>query len=346
MTALDEIPDFEDFSFIELDENGRIVVRSPNAPPRSIPSVSNEFQNVFDRIIVLPDHCTDLFIWVHGWRNKESHVLSNARTLFPAISRIFKAQQQKPPPAYPLIGVGAKAFVPAFLAIHWPSDSLDYDKIRDRAKHITERGEAEYVLAKLLGYLETKNPGAGASDRKTLAARGGFFVHCLGHSFAGRVLTAAIKAAVNPTPITKTLSGHSPIPPYTVDSMLIFQMAAPAVKFAPDFKELLADTTPLRHPCVLTHSTHDTANCVWHLASENEVAIGCRGAVQPASQIHNITLHDLNTPYSRSDFSSPLVNVDASHLFKARGWAAGAHGDYWYEESVHLALSLAEHARR
>src|SRR5262249_8299091 len=142
--------------------------------------------------LYLPDKVTDVFVWVHGWRNSHADALANARRLFNGIVEVRKARPQ----AY----LRLAPFVPAFVAVRWPSLSsplpAGYRSIRDRAAALTEKGDAEFFLASLLGYLDKKNERVGGL--KTLAARGGFFIHCLGHSFGGRFVTAAVRAAGNP----------------------------------------------------------------------------------------------------------------------------------------------------
>jgi hypothetical protein len=167
--------------------------------------------------------------------------------------------------------------VPAFVAVHWPSQSpvtpKGYATVRDRAAAMTNNGDAEFFLAALFGYLDASNErGAG----KVLRARGGYYVHCIGHSFGCRFLVAAIHAAPRPNARTLTLFGTLGRPErstlsarserlfkFTVDSVCFLQMAAPAWSFADDLT-LLVDESPVRGPVVLTHSKHDRANCLWH----------------------------------------------------------------------------------
>lgn len=117
-------------------------------------------------------------------------------------------------------------------------------------------------------------------------------MHCLGHSFGGRFLTAAVNAAAAPQPRTLTLmnsvsqSGRMVLAAsdpqkfkFTVDSMLVFQMAAPCSKFAPRLCKLIHDA-PFRGPLVTTFSDSDTANCAWHRRAEGEDGIGCSGATE------------------------------------------------------------------
>src|SRR6185503_5532130 len=93
-----------------------------------------------------------------------------------------------------------KSFTPWYVAVHWPSKSqptlAGYSKIRDRAAAMTHQGDAEFFLAALLGYLDRDNP-RGANPA-LLRSRGGFRIHCVGHSFGGRFLAAAILASVFP----------------------------------------------------------------------------------------------------------------------------------------------------
>src|SRR5262249_48160370 len=130
---------------------------------------------------------------------------------------------------------------------------------------------------------------------------------------------------------------------FTVDSVLIFQMAAPKVGFGTDLAQLVHEA-PLRGPLVLTHSRSDRANCFWHRKVESEDAIGCCGALEPKQEIANISLGDLDCKYSASDFSKNIVNVNASWAFAGGAFSVeGSHSDFWYEESVHLILSLVNY---
>lgn len=229
-----------------------------------------------------------------------------------------------------------------------------YRKIRDRATELTEEGEAEFFLASLLGYLDWKNDRVGGHGSKTLAAAAGFFVHCLGHSFGGRFLTAA-------NPQSRTLSLMNSIGvgtravlsanaaakfSFTVDSMLVFQMAAPSTRFEPQLTKLVHDA-PFRGPLVTTFSIADTANCMWHKEAGDEQAIGCSGVKEPHQDVSTIPLANLTYNYTPQDFSTNIINVNASLVYTdgngLTGIVVGAHSDFFYEESIHLVLSLVNH---
>ena len=347
--------DFNEFSLLCLNSTGRFVrlkddkedfLDGTEVTPDQLPVYLKER-------VVLPSDVTDVFVWVHGWRNTHEDALTSARRLFAGIRSVFNAQ----PTMYPKV----RSFVPAFLLVRWPSMSSplpgDYVRIRDRATGLTEQGDAEFFLASLLGYLEQKNRRVGGAGSKTLASSSGFFIHCIGHSFGGRFLVSAICAAGNPQARTlsllkhlqgssrKTLSAPSSNGfEFTVDSALIFQMAAPNTAYGVKLSEMIRKS-PFRGPLILTHSEHDTANCYWHIKTEGEPAIGCYGAAQPATMLSGIALHSVDRPYDDSCFSSAIINVNANHVFSASGLAAGAHSDIWYEESIHLLLSLVSHAR-
>jgi hypothetical protein len=337
MKALTEDKSFNDYSFLEMNAAGQFVDGKKVITARHL---TKHFKT---RMQIKPG-TTDVFIWVHGWRNKRKHAISNSRTLFPAILDV----QQRKKKLYRRI----KQFQPQFVSVHWPSDSTvlfgGYQKIRDRAAKMTDSGEAEYFLARLLGYLEDLNSEAPPDNRKLLAARDGFFVHCIGHSFGGRFLTAAVRASAHPTPKTKKLSARRPKFAYTIDSFLIFQMAAPAASFGGELEQL-ATEAPIAEGSgriVLTHSSRDAANCGWHRKMEGEEAIGCHGALEPSKLISSCTFRKLDQTYTARDFRKRIVNVDASRAFtKGSQLGAGAHSDYWYEDSVHLILTLADRAR-
>ena len=303
--------------------------------------------------IVVPEGTTDVFVWVHGWQNSHRDALTSARRLFSGINLLYRRQAAR----YPRLG----PFQPAFLVVRWPSKSSflprGYREIRDRAAQMTEQGEAEFFLASLLGYLDRRNTRQGGPGSKTLAAAGGFYVHCLGHSFGGRFLTAAVNAAATPQAQTLSLlrrigrGSHQVLGvtqasrfQFTVDSMLIFQMAAPSSGFALPLTALIRDA-PFRGPLMTTFSAHDTANCFWHNTIEKEKAIGCLGVAEPHGAVTTIALAELAYDYGPEDFGKDIVNVDASAYFDESGPITGAHSDFYYEESVHLLLSLVNHVR-
>jgi len=324
-----------------MDQEGRFLDDDGQPVPRL------SLKQFLRKAIVLPDGITDAFVWVHGWRTDEDSAERAAQQLFQGINRTWADCQDR----YPLVA----DFKPAFVTVHWPSMSSvlpwGYAKIKRRAESLTTRGEAEFFLSSILGYLEEAK-GFDGPSRGLLKSRGGFYVHCLGHSFGGRFLTAAIQQAGFPTsPRSGTLAlndrdranGYR----YSVDSILVFQMAAPRARFGRCLEELV-NSSPLGGPLVLTWWRHDRANCVWHRATEfGQSAIGCCGASEPRGRIHRIRLRPETEPYTAEDFAAKIVNVDSSWLFKGAPLdPVGAHSDIWHQESIHLALSLAEHVRR
>jgi hypothetical protein len=341
MTTLTQTgADFSRFSMLYLDESGRFVDPEGGSPGETRLIAADELPVFLKGSIALPDHVTDVFVWVHGWQNDELRAVATAKRLFANLADWFTREQAR----YPHLGT----VVPGFVAVHWPSSSLPtlsgYTKIRDRAKRMTTEGEAEFFLASLLGYLDQGN--ARASDRKVLRSRAGFYVHCLGHSFGGRFLTAAIKAAAAPADRTRKIlaAAHRETGfDFNVDSLCVLQMAAGNHTFKTEFSALLEG--PLCGPVVLTHSKADKALCTWHAISESEPGIGCEGAVEPRDRIGSIIMRLVDEPYSDADFSKDITNVDASRYFVGGGWVEGAHSDFWHEETLHLITSVVDKAR-
>jgi len=324
-----------------MDQEGRFLDDDGQPVPLAL------LKGFLRKALVLPDGITDAFVWVHGWRTDEESAEQGAQQLFQGIERRWADC----PEQYPRLA----GFNPAFVAVHWPSMSSvlpgGYAEIKRRAESLTTKGEAEFFLSSILGYLEEAK-GFDGPSRGLLKSRGGFYVHCLGHSFGGRFLTAAIQQAGFPeSPRSGTLAlndrdranGYR----YSVDSILVFQMAAPHASFGRCL-ERLVNSSPLGGPLVLTYSEHDRANCFWHRATEfAESAIGCCGASEPQGLIHQTSLRPETEPYTAADFAAKIVNVDSSWLFKGEPFdPVGAHSDIWHQESIHLALSLAEHVRR
>lgn len=322
------------FSFLRMNKLGQYLDTTGPVDDASL-------ARFFDKRIVLPPKVTDVFIWVHGWQNDEMRALTSARTMFFELDHRIRCGTSM----YPRIG----EFVPAYIAVHWPSVStpgpIGYRTMRNRANQMTTRGTAEFLLASLLGYLNaTNHRSAGAA---VLRAQAGFFVHCLGHSFGGRFLAAAIKAAATPTErIHKVLSAVKRDTAYqfTVDSLCVLQMAAPASAFYSEFISLL-DESPLSGPIVLTHTRHDRALCVWHSLVEGQAGIGCKGATSPSTRIGFAVMLDPGTPYPGDAFAKDITNVDASGVFCADERFVGAHSDIWHQETFHLIASVVEQVR-
>jgi hypothetical protein len=325
---------------LHLDIEGRFI--EPITGHEGARLISSDELPIFlKRKIVLPKAVTDVFIWVHGWQTDETQAVSNARRLFAHLEAWFLQQGHR----YSKLGV----IVPAFVAVHWPSTSthglIGYRRIRDRAKKMTTSGEAAFFLASLLGYLDAENERS--TKHKVLAARGGFYLHCIGHSFGGRFLASAIQAAAKPTGSARKLlaAAHRDTGfPFNVDSLLVLQMAAGARTFSTEFSYLLG-RGPLCGPIVLTYSTGDRALCRWHRLSEWEAGIGCGGAIEPKERIGSIPLRPVDTTYTPSDFSKDITNVDASHVFSKGPWVEGSHSDFWHDETFHLIASVVEQVR-
>jgi hypothetical protein len=219
-----------------------------------------------------------------------------------------------------------------------------YRRIRDRAHAMTTTGRAADVLAHLLGYLNAHRRLPGSPP--TLRTSAGQYLHCVGHSFGGRFLVEAIQAAADSRPSVLGWNRTNPRYPYTVDTLLVFQMAAPPNVFAERFARILHDA-PINGPITLTHAGTDRATGLWHRIAEGKPGIGHIGAQQPADHISHTKLLGLRNNYRRADFDTRIVNVDSAWRFR-RGRTrnpAGAHSDIWYPESAHLLLSLAHLAR-
>jgi hypothetical protein len=122
-------------------------------------------------------------------------------------------------------------------------------------------------------------------------------------------------------------------------------MAAPCSSFS-DQLSVLVEWAPFRGPLALTYSGKDRANCLWHRVAEGEPSIGCVGAKEPADWISQTVLRPSAEPYTRENFAARIVNVDATSIYTRGGMRfEGAHSDFWYEETIHLILSLAIEAR-
>ncbi|MDG9716403.1 hypothetical protein [Streptomyces sp. DH24] len=295
---------------------------------------------------------TDIYVYVHGWQTPPATAQRRATALLTRALDLRAAH----PDRYPQL---TRGYRPAVVVVRWPSSSLPslggYRRIRDRAHAMSAagRGNAPHVLAHLLGYLDAQRCDPTAPP--VLANRDGQYLHLVGHSFGGRFLCEAVQWAATPD-APRVLGWSTPaLPgrPFTVDSMLIFQMAAPRDAFDRIFPSLFPSGAksgaPLRGPLVLTHSRWDRATGFWHLRAEGSSGIGHTGAgAAPVPQFHTRLL-PVHEPYRPSTLDHRLVNVDASARFRGgtrtRLAPAGAHSDFDHPESAHLLLSLAALSR-
>ncbi|MFH8988840.1 hypothetical protein [Streptomyces sp. NPDC017940] len=239
-----------------------------------------------------------------------------------------------------------RGFVPWPVLVRWPSRSLPslggYRRIRDRAHAMGTHGHAARVIGQLLGCLDEQR-----GDPRTapvLASRGGQYLHLVGHSFGCRFLCEAVQWAAAPP--GGTLGWSTPAPPgqpFTVDSMLLLQMAAPRDAFAATFTALAG--APLRGPVVATYSRHDRATGFWHLRAERRAGIGYAGIGTAPAPVSGIRMRDAAEAYPHDALDHRFVSVDAGEVFVRGRGPAGAHSDHLRPETAHLLLSLADHTR-
>src|SRR5262245_50856246 len=172
---MDPIPlpkaeDFTKFSQLYLNENGRFIQVGEDIDGLSdaIEIELRELPDHLKRRVSLQEGVTDVFVWVHGWRNDAKLARATARKLFNGIELVYSKRGAE----YPNL----TRFKPGFVAVHWPSMSnvFGYSKIRDRARAMIDKGEAEFFLASLLGYLDRRNQRD--SNQKVLRAKGGYFI--------------------------------------------------------------------------------------------------------------------------------------------------------------------------
>ncbi|MFC9457388.1 hypothetical protein [Streptomyces sp. NPDC056983] len=332
---------------VDLDERGRLRLPGDR---RTVPG--HRIAEHLAEHVRIPDRVTDLYVYVHGWQTAPATAQRQAASLLSKARQLHSAHLDR----YPQL---ARGYRPAAVVVRWPSSSLSslggYRRIRDRAHAMSApaQGHAPHVLAHLLGYLDTQRPDPAAPP--VLANRDGQYIHLVGHSFGGRFLCEAVQWAAEPdTP--RVLGWSTPLTPgrpFSVDSMVIFQMAAPRDAFDRLFPYLFPSggksNAPLRGPLVLTHSRWDRATGFWHLRAEGSAGIGHSGAAAaPVPQFHTRLL-PMHEPYPLSKLDHRLINVDASVRFRgsarSRLAPAGAHSDFDHPESAHLLLSLAALSR-
>lgn len=284
-----------------------------------------------------PDGTSDIFLYVHGWRTSPAKAQTNGRALLGLLKSVYQTYQHLYSPM--------KDFRPFVVVVRWMSFSRvtrhGFRLTRDRAHLMSAEGRASDIVSRLLGYLDSSRNRSMASSG--LVNKYGQYVHCLGHSFGGRFVCEAISRARRQTLGWSWASPH----PFEVDSVLLFQMAAPIDVFERRFVGLLHQA-PFNGPLVLTFSKFDTALTTWHRLAGDGRAVGAIGAFGEPDAVSEIRLRECGDRYSPGDFTTRIVNVDATWRFR-KGFLTrveGAHSSYLVRESVHLALSLAALSRR
>ncbi|MFJ6760622.1 hypothetical protein ACIQNK_37095 [Streptomyces sp. NPDC091273] len=335
---------------IDLDEDGWLVSAATGRPVRP----DRLARYLADRLNP-PSWATDVIVYVHGWRTSPASAARGAQRLLTLMDRQRAARTA----LYPRL---SGRYAPWTVVVRWPSSSKltkgGYEEVRERAHAMSSAGTgyAPHVLGHLLGYLHAER---GDPADRTLRNRNGQYLHLVGHSFGGRFLCEAVTWAADAAKgdtLGWSTATH-PSRPFTVDSLTVFQMAAPTAAFDSLFARLrpgpLGHTSPVGGPLVFTHSRHDRATGFWHLLGEGRSGIGHSGmrlsragdALAP-NDVWTTRLLRADTPYPHQSLDHAFVNIDASWRYRStRINPVGAHSDFYHPESAHLLLSLAEHSR-
>ncbi|WP_406012033.1 hypothetical protein OG520_02785 [Streptomyces sp. NBC_00984] len=333
---------------VHLDEKGRLRSSASSAPIRP-----DRLAEYLARELRVPEQATDLYVYAHGWQTSPSVAVRSA-------SRLLR-QAQELTSARPDLYAGlAGGYRPWCVVICWPSSSLPgpagYRRIRERAHAMSApgTGQAAHVLGHLLGYLDTHRTDPG--EPAVLRNRNGQYLHLLGHSFGGRFLCEAVQWAAEAPERPRVLGWSHPADPrrpFTVDSALVFQMAAPRNSLDTMFPTLFATrdrpAAPLQGPLALTHSRWDRATGFWHLRAEGAPGIGHSGVGTTPVPHFPTRMLTVDEPYTRELLDHRIVDIDAGWRFRggrvSRLSPAGAHSDFHHPESAHLLASLASLSR-
>ncbi|MFJ2927616.1 hypothetical protein ACIPIU_21730 [Streptomyces massasporeus] len=319
---------------IDLGPDGWLLEDTARGP-RPVPA--DRLADHFDEALSPPAWATDLLVYVHGWQTSSDSALGAVRRLL----ALATSQYEQNPAAYQAL----RPWHPWTVLVRWPSRSLPslggYRLIRDRAHAMSTRGHAARIIGQLLGYLDDRRADPAAPP--VLANHDGQYLHLIGHSFGCRFLCEAVQwAAEGPL----TLGWSTPAPPgrpFTVDSMLLLQMAAPRDAFATGFTTLAE--APLHGPVVATYSQHDRATGFWHLRAEKRAGVGYAGIGTAPAPVSAVRMLPPTEPYPLAALDHRFVSVDASDVFVRGKGPAGAHSDHLRPETAHLLLSLAAHSR-
>ncbi|GHA07858.1 alpha/beta hydrolase [Streptomyces purpurascens] len=319
---------------VDLGPDGWLLEETRRGP-RPVPA--DRLADHFHEELSPPAWATDLLVYVHGWQTDPDAALVTVRRLLALAAAQYDRRQA--------LYRGLRPWQPWTVLVRWPSRSLPslggYRRIRDRAHAMSTRGHAAQVIGRLLGYLDGRRGDPAAPP--VLANREGQYLHLIGHSFGCRFLCEAVQWAAD-EPLT--LGWSTPEPPgrpFTVDSMLLLQMAAPRDAFATGFPAL--SEAPLRGPVVATYSLHDRATGFWHLRAEKRAGVGHAGIGTAPAPVSAVRMLPPAEPYPLSALDHRFVSVDASDVFVRGHGPAGAHSDHLRPETAHLLLSLAAHSR-
>ncbi|MFE1989731.1 hypothetical protein [Streptomyces mirabilis] len=319
---------------VDLDPDGRLLETTVQGP-RPVPT--GRLLDHFTEELTPPSWATDLLVYVHGWQTSPESALTAVHRLLGLTAH----QYDQRPELYPAL----RPWRPWTVLIRWPSRSLPslggYRRIRDRAHTMSTQGHASRVIGQLLGYLDVSRSDPAAPA--VLANRDGQYLHVIGHSFGCRLLCEAVQWAADEPPTLGWSTPQPPGRPFTVDSMLLLQMAAPRDAFAATFPAL--GKAPLRGPVVATYSQHDRATGFWHLRAEKRAGIGYAGIGTAPAPVSGIRMRATGNTYPMDDLDHRYVSVDASDVFVHGNGPAGAHSDHLRPETAHLLLALANHSR-
>ncbi|GAA3786103.1 hypothetical protein GCM10022403_021160 [Streptomyces coacervatus] len=299
---------------------------------------------IADAVPLGPD-IHDVVLFVHGWNTRPARAVRTAQWLFTDAERLLREQ----PHVYPALCTEPHRRL--YVVLFWPSRSTPflwgYQRIKKRAHALTSGvdGNAAHVVAALLGYLnaERNKPGGG-----TAGTAGGQYLTCVGHSFGGRVLCQAIQESALAGAGVAAPVRVDPRYPYTVDNLLVFQMAARPDSFGTDgvFGKLMT-AAPISGPVTLTRSSHDRATGLWHRLAERTAGIGRTGVRGVRPPPGRMELQATGEPYDERDLRHLLLEVDASRVYRGSRWNffSGGHSDIRHPESAHLLLSLLNFSR-
>lgn len=333
---------------IDLDETGWLL-----DGPQGRAIMPGALRGYLADRLTPPSWATDILVYIHGWQTSPQSAARSAERL----TALSRSRFTAAPSHYPRLG--ETNFRPWTVAVRWPSASMvnltGYRRIRERAHQMGSQsgnGHAAHVIGTLLGYLDTER--ATPIQAPTLANRNGQYLHLIGHSFGCRLACEAITwaaEAADGVTLGWSSSSRRSGRPFAIDSMLLFQMAAPHSAFETMFPSLVPgrgkSDPPLHGPIVTTHSRYDRATGFWHLRVEGQAGIGHNGLHLSDTFVSRITMRPVGIGYTAQDLDHAFVDVDASQTYRAGRILkpAGSHSDHLRAESAHLLVSLADLSR-
>ena len=332
---------------------------------------------VMTRLLEAGRSATDCFLYCHGWRYDEAEAREDAARFFalldqalvPLRHRVAPLRVALHWPSKPVSEAPGESFTEGLLGVlrrvpaalsgalarqlceaevpEGPEEEAELDGLRRQlqteaattALSLTiEEGLSFWLMKRRAGQVGTR------FGREYLSVvTGSVRTHLIGHSFGGKLATAAVAAGGRPESLTLLLAAFS---------AFAFAPAVPGFGRPGAYHALVAERR-VERPIVVLRSDHDWAlHRLYRLAAGGAEAAriaagrsGYRRMVVACSAIGAVGARGVGAPELTLDEVGrvglpryPVVNVDGSAIVKAEDPVVGAHRDIHHREIATLIL--------